>query len=102
MQKDQSAFLELWYGAMKSAKPKENADIIRRFVTGPISLLDFEPDDGEKAGAIRADLERKGTPIGPYDILIAAQALRRDALLVTANMREFKRVIGLRCEDWSA
>jgi tRNA(fMet)-specific endonuclease VapC len=92
---------ELWYGATKSA-PKENADVIRRFVTGPVSLLDFEPGDAEEAGAIRADLEREGTPIGPYDILIAAQARRRDALLVTANTRQFRRVTGLRYEDWSA
>ena len=51
---------------------------------------------------IRAELARAGTPIGPYDTLIAAQALRRDRLLVTANGREFSRVAGLRWEDWSA
>jgi tRNA(fMet)-specific endonuclease VapC len=92
---------ELWCGASKSAKPKENVGVIKGFVTGPVSMLDFEPDDAAEAGQIRADLERRGTPIGPYDILIAAQARRRGALLVTANTREFRRVTGLRCENWS-
>ena len=91
---------ELWYGANKSAKSKENGDLVRRFATGPVSLLNFEPQDAEEAGGIRADLETRGSPIGPYDILIAAQARRRGALLVTANIREFKRVAGLRCESW--
>ena len=49
-----------------------------------------------------ADLKRKGTPIGPHDVLIAAQARRHDATLVTANTREFSRVPGLRLEDWTA
>ncbi len=61
----------------------------------------FEPEDAEEAGDIRAELERAGTPIGPYDVLIAAQARRRNALLVTANMGEFTRVPGLRIEDWA-
>jgi tRNA(fMet)-specific endonuclease VapC len=61
----------------------------------------FEPEDAEEAGDIRAALERSGTPIGPYDTLIAAQARRRGALLVTANRREFARVPGLRSEDWA-
>jgi tRNA(fMet)-specific endonuclease VapC len=91
---------ELWHGAGKSAKPRESGDLVRRFATGPVSLLNFEPGDAEEAGGIRADLERRGSPIGPYDILIAAQARRRGALLVTANQREFKRVTGLRSESW--
>jgi tRNA(fMet)-specific endonuclease VapC len=93
---------ELWYSAKKSVKPKESSDVIKGFVVGPVPTLAFDSDDAEEAGAIRADLERKGTPIGPYDILIAAQARRRDALLVTANTREFARVTGLRSQNWSA
>ena len=58
--------------------------------------MPFEPEDAEEAGDIRAALERAGTPIGPYDVLIAAQARRLDALLVTANTREFARVPGLK------
>jgi len=58
-------------------------------------------DGAEEAGDIRFTLERAGTPIGPFDILIAAQARRRGALLVTANGREFGRVPGLKLEDWA-
>lgn len=61
----------------------------------------FEPEDAEEAGEIRAELERAGTPIGPHDVLIAAQARRRSALLVTANTTEFIRVPRLRIADWS-
>ena len=68
---------------------------------GPIEILAFEPADVEEAGYIRAALERAGTPIGPYDLLVAAQARRRDALLVTANEREFARVPRLKFEDWT-
>ena len=53
------------------------------------------------AGAIRRDLEARGLPIGPYDLLIAGQARARDLVLVTANTREFERVDGLKLEDWS-
>jgi tRNA(fMet)-specific endonuclease VapC len=59
-------------------------------------------DGAEEASDIRFTLERAGTPIGPFDILIAAQARRRGALLVTANGREFGRVPGLRFDDWAS
>jgi tRNA(fMet)-specific endonuclease VapC len=93
---------ELSYGAAKSERPRENHEIVREFLAGPVAVLDFTAEDATEAGDIRAALERKGTPIGPYDILIAAQARRRDALLVTANEREFKRVPRLRTENWAA
>ena len=64
-------------------------------------MLAFDSEDARVAGGIRAGLEAKGTPIGPYDLLIAAQALRREAILVTANVREFGRVEGLALEDWT-
>jgi tRNA(fMet)-specific endonuclease VapC len=92
---------ELWYGAAKSARPQRNAQRITDFLAGPIEVLPFEPADAEEAGEIRAALERAGTPIGPYDVLVAAQARRRDALLVTANEREFARVPRLKFEDWA-
>ena len=92
---------ELRYGAAKSARPERNAQRIADFLAGPIEVLPFEPADAEEAGDIRAALERAGTPIGPYDILVAAQARRRDALLVTANEREFARVPRLKFEDWA-
>jgi tRNA(fMet)-specific endonuclease VapC len=92
---------ELRYGAAKSARPDRNARRIDDFLAGPIEILPFEPEDADEAGDIRTALERAGTPIGPYDILIAAQARCRDALLVTANAREFTRVPRLRSEDWA-
>jgi tRNA(fMet)-specific endonuclease VapC len=92
---------ELRYGAAKSARPERNAQRIADFLSGPIEILSFEPADAEEAGEIRAELERAGTPIGPCDVLVAAQARRRDALLVTANEREFTRVPRLKIEDWA-
>jgi tRNA(fMet)-specific endonuclease VapC len=92
---------ELRYGAMKSARPERNVRRIADFLVGPIAVLPFEPGDAEEAGDIRAAVERAGTSIGPYDLLIAAQARRRGALLVTANTREFARVPGLDIEDWA-
>ena len=68
----------------------------------PLSSLAFTAEDAHRAGVVRAALERKGTPIGAYDILIAGQALARDLILVTHNSREFRRVKGLKLEDWSA
>ncbi len=88
---------ELWFGAYNSTQVNANiADIERlRF-----PVLDFNSEDGRIAALIRADLKRKGMPIGPYDMLIAGQALARDLTLVTRNTREFMRVEGLRVEDW--
>ena len=92
---------ELRYGAAKSARPDRNAQRIADFLAGPIEVLAFEAVDAEEAGTIRAALDRVGTPIGPYDVLVAAQARGRDALLVTANEREFARVPNLKWEDWA-
>lgn len=91
---------ELRYGVAKSARPDRNAQRIVDFLAGPIEVLPFEPADAEEAGDIRAVLETAGTPIGPYDVLVAAQARRRNALLVTGNEREFTRVPGLKTEHW--
>jgi len=93
---------ELHYGIARSARPQENRAILAAFLTLDLSLWPFEPEDAEEAGEIRAALERAGTPIGPYDVLIAAQARRRGAVLVTAHTGEFARVPGLRTEDWTA
>ncbi|HYS48061.1 MAG TPA: type II toxin-antitoxin system VapC family toxin [Xanthobacteraceae bacterium] len=92
---------ELRYGAAKSARPERNARRIVDFLAGPIEVLPFEEADADEAGDIRAALERAGTPIGPYDVLVAAQARRRNAVLITANRREFARVPRLRFEDWA-
>jgi tRNA(fMet)-specific endonuclease VapC len=93
---------ELRYGIARSARPQENAAILAAFLTLDVSPWPFELEDAEEAGDIRAELERAGTPIGSYDVLIAAQARRRGALLVTANTGEFTRVPGLRIEDWAS
>jgi tRNA(fMet)-specific endonuclease VapC len=94
---------ELCYGIAKSKLRKLNTQTLANFLDGPvqIQILPFDAEDAREAGDIRAALERAGTPIGAYDILIAAQARRRGATLVTANAREFARVPGLRTEDWA-
>jgi tRNA(fMet)-specific endonuclease VapC len=93
---------EMHYGIAKSARPLENAAILATFLMLEVSLWPFEPDDAVVAGDIRAELERADTPIGPYDILIAAQARRRDAVLITANRGECTRVSGLKTDDWAS
>lgn len=93
---------ELHYGVAKSARRTENMDRLLVFLQLPIVILSFEPEDAEEAGVIRAALERAGTPIGPYDLLIAAQARRRGTVLVTANVTEFSRVPRLKIENWAA
>jgi tRNA(fMet)-specific endonuclease VapC len=93
---------ELWYGAAKSQRPKQNAERVTTFLSGPLEVLDFTPEDAEQSGRVRASLEHLGKPIGAYDLLIAGQALRHKATLVTANSSEFRRVRGLRIQDWTA
>lgn len=91
---------ELWYGVVKSARLKENAEDLATFLAGPVRVLIFDEEDAREAGDVRASLERMGKPIGAYDVLIAGQARRRGLTLVTANAKEFGRVKGLAWEDW--
>lgn len=96
-------FHELMYGAAASERRKANEDKIAIFIASArLTLLPFEAEDAREAAGIRADLKRAGAPIGPYDVLIAAQARRAGTTLVTANTREFERVPGLTVVDWSA
>lgn len=92
--------LELRYGAAKSQNPARNHQRIDAFLTAITEIMEFDEADACEAGEIRAFLESKGTPIGPYDLLIAAQARRREAVLVTLNRSEFERVPGLMVTDW--
>jgi tRNA(fMet)-specific endonuclease VapC len=93
---------ELWYGVARSPYRAENAERLRVFRSGPISVIGFEEEDATAAGDLRRALERTGTPIGPYDLLIAAQAVRTGSTLVTANVSEFARVPNLLWQDWAA
>jgi tRNA(fMet)-specific endonuclease VapC len=96
------ALFEMIYGYEKSVRRARNEAALRALLTMDIEALPFELADAEHAGAIRTQLERAGTPIGHYDLLIAAQARRHGAILVTANQREFARVPGLEIVDWAA
>jgi tRNA(fMet)-specific endonuclease VapC len=92
---------ELGYGVARSGRRQENTERLRVFLSGDISVWPFEGEDAAIAGELRATLEMGGTPIGPYDLLIAAQALRAVATLATANVAEFARVPGLSWQDWT-
>ena len=90
---------ELRYGADKSDRIRRNharVDVL----AGEIQCLDFDPEAAAAFGRVRAALERAGQVIGPYDMLIAAQALSRQLVLVTDNLAEFRRVEGLEVENW--
>ena len=93
---------ELQFGAENSDRVAANTTRLAALLADGLTIVDFAADDARAAAAIRADLRRKGTPIGPYDVLIAGQALARGATLVTANTSEFARVDGLVWEDWAA
>jgi len=92
---------ELRYGIAKSVRPEQSAAILDGFLELPLTIAAFEVEDSRDAGDIRAWLAKIGTPIGPYDLLIAAQARRRGATLVSANRREFERVPGLMVTNWA-
>ena len=96
------ALFELRYGHVRSDRRAEAERLLAEFLAPGIFVLPFDAEDAAHAGNIRAHLESKGTPIGPYDYLIAAQARRRGATLVTVNGREFARVPGLMVADWAA
>jgi len=91
---------ELWFGVARSQRYEDNARLLRAYLP-MVEVHPFSEDDALAAGEIRQTLRRAGTPIGPYDLLIAAHAVRLGATLVTANTREFSRVPGLKLEDWS-
>jgi len=93
---------ELWYGAAKSTRRQANRQRLETFFAGPLELVPFDDEDARAANGMRAALESASTPIGAYDLLIAGQALRYDATLVTANTAEFSRVSELRWEDWAS
>ena len=88
---------ELFYGAYKSQRKTQN---LARVDGLQFVVLEFDQEDARQAGEIRAALAGAGTPIGPYDVLIAGQARARGLIVVTHNTGEFSRVNGLDVEDW--
>ena len=91
---------ELMYGCEKSSRPEENlADI--ESMANRLEIAVFDTSAAAHSGQIRAELDRVGKPIGPYDTMIAGHARSLGLVLVTNNVKEFRRVSGLRVENWT-
>jgi tRNA(fMet)-specific endonuclease VapC len=90
---------ELWTGVMKSRRAKVAEDVVREFLSY-VEVLDWPVEAGRVYGGIRARLEASGNQLGAMDLLIAAHAIHEKAALVTRNLAEFRRVAGLRLENW--
>ena len=93
-------YAELMHGVEKSMAVERNRIAMSLFLS-PITILQFDERAAEEYGRIKAELEKKGTPIGPMDTLIAGHARSSGLILVTNNTREFNRVVGLTVEDWT-
>ncbi len=91
---------ELQYGVVKSQRPQQNQESLDAFLM-PLVVMNFDDAAAHIAGHIRAALEKQGTPIGAYDLLIGAHALALETTLITNNVREFQRIPGLRLENWA-
>lgn len=92
--------MELIYGAEKSGSPERNLAVVEGFAAR-LDVLEYGREAAAHTGQIRAELARDGTPIGPYDQMIAGHARSCGLIIVTNNLREFNRVSGLRVEDWA-
>ena len=90
---------ELYYGVEKSTLIDKNLEALKGFLT-PFQVVDFDLKSAVIFGQVRANLEKRGTVIGPYDLQIASVAMANDFILVTNNTKEFKRVAGLNIENW--
>ncbi|SDX63403.1 tRNA(fMet)-specific endonuclease VapC [Pseudomonas syringae] len=91
--------MELVYGAEKSLSPEKNLAVVEGF-TARLEVLPYDNDAAAHTGMIRAELAKAGTPIGPYDQMIAGHARSLGLIIVTNNLREFQRVEGVRVDDW--
>ena len=92
---------EMYFGSQKSGRPERSKAIQDEFFQD-FDSLPFDDDAAEEYGSIRAFLEKRGTPIGKHDMLLAAIARAKGLIVVTHNTREFMRVPGLNVEDWEA
>ena len=90
---------ELEYGASKSQRRDQNRTALYNFLS-PFEIISFDSRDAEIYGIIRTELEYLGTPVGPYDMQLAAQALARDLVFVTNNTAEFSRIKKIKLENW--
>ena len=90
---------ELQYGVEKSQYRQRSEGALAKFLL-PLNLINLDRSSAIEAATIRVQLEKKGIPIGPYDLLIAGLARSRDMILVTNNTKEFERVVGLHMENW--
>ncbi len=95
------SLFEFRYGAERSRRRDLQLQSLERFLVATV-VIDFDDRDAQVAALLKAALGAAGTPIGPYDLLIAAQARARNLAVVTGNTREFSRVIDLTVEDWTA
>jgi len=92
---------ELFYGAAKSERKQENRDRISQFLE-PLEIVPFDEASALCYADIRSQTERKGTPVGPNDLVIAATVISQDGILITNNLREFQRISQLAIENWLA
>jgi len=90
---------ELFYGAYKSSTSQKTLTLLTEFLNS-FSTINFDDIMAKKAGEIRASLDKSGTPIGPYDLIIAATAIISKLILISSNTREFKRINEILIEDW--
>lgn len=92
--------MELYFGAEQSSDPPRNVREVEEFAAR-LDVYDYDAGAAAHSGQLRAELKRLGKPIGPYDQMIAGHARSAGLILVTNNTREFKRVPGLRVENWT-
>ena len=90
---------EIEYGIVKSGRRQHNRRVFDSLLSG-FRVLPFDAAAARLYGPIRAQLEKRGRLIGPYDLMIAAHAQSLDAVLVTDNTKEFDRIAGLKTENW--
>ena len=90
---------EMEYGASKSNNREKNRQALIHFASA-FDIIEFNDSDAEVYGLIRAELEKRGQVIGPYDMQIAAQSISRDLILVTNNTSEFSRIPNIKLENW--